>query len=309
MSDLKRQREGFKERFYVEALREKKENLEAIKTFTGTEHGEWLAGYLREDAWADDEAGVTRVYLVRDASTNEIAAYFGLKAGLLYSLKLPEYRGLTKAEKELLDICEDALQNDAEDSIPYIMEYFEREQDVDLERVKKAYQGLKYHLDRIAKDPDPTSAQYVAATSPGIVLTHWCRNEAYEDTRQQDNISLGFGIFWEIIVELVLQISKLLGAQYLYLFAADNTPAEPEPFDSNFCESDEESQPVYKLVDYYMHALRFEPLHDLYVLKPAYDFKCHSMIQPISALRQNRIEAWQALIQSAEKTKTYGEEK
>ena len=33
---------------------------------------------------------------------------------------------------------------------------------------------------------------------------------------------LGFGIFWEVIVPRILEITEHIGCQYLYLFAADH---------------------------------------------------------------------------------------
>ena len=37
---------------------------------------------------------------------------------------------------------------------------------------------------------------------------------------------LGFGIFWEVIVPRILEITEHIGCQYLYLFAADHTEQE-----------------------------------------------------------------------------------
>ena len=109
---------------------------------------------------------------------------------------------------------------------------------------------------------------------------------------------LGFYIFWEIIVEKVLEISSMLGCRYLYLFAADNTDCN-ESADSymnlllsDFNECDETSTPIYKLVDYYKNELKFEEVQDMTILKPHYDYNCFSLIQSISALQENRKTVW-----------------
>ncbi|MDO4275969.1 MAG: hypothetical protein Q4D16_20055 [Eubacteriales bacterium] len=71
----------------------------------------------------------------------------------------------------------------------------------------------------------------VSKTFPGIVLTHFCKNQNFL-LSEELLFPLGFYVFWEIITDRVLQISKYLGSQYLYLFAADNTEytAEAESF-------------------------------------------------------------------------------
>lgn len=57
---------------------------------------------------------------------------------------------------------------------------------------------------------------------------------------------------------------------------------------------DEPNQKIltYKLVEYYKNELKFEEVHGLSILKPAYDFECFSLIQPIAALADNRERAW-----------------
>lgn len=42
-----------------------------------------LEAYLKKCAWEDDKANNVRIYLIKDESNGEIAAYFGLKAGMV----------------------------------------------------------------------------------------------------------------------------------------------------------------------------------------------------------------------------------
>lgn len=42
-----------------------------------------LESYLKRCAWQDDSSNLVRIYLIKDVLLNEIAAYFGLKAGML----------------------------------------------------------------------------------------------------------------------------------------------------------------------------------------------------------------------------------
>ncbi len=47
-----------------------------------------LAPYLKRCAWLEDINKEVRIYLIKDISNNEIAAYFGLKAGMVASSKM-----------------------------------------------------------------------------------------------------------------------------------------------------------------------------------------------------------------------------
>ena len=53
-------------------------------------------------------------------------------------------------------------------------------------------------------------------------MKHFCKNEMYIPDEHLD-FPLGFGIFWEVIVPRILEITEHIGCQYLYLFAADHT--------------------------------------------------------------------------------------
>ena len=50
-----------------------------------------------------------------------------------------------------------------------------------------------------------------------------------------------------------------------------------------------------KLVDYYKNEFKFEELEDMTVLKPRYDFECHSLIQNVNDLLENRRIAWEQI--------------
>ncbi len=74
---------------------------------------------------------------------------------------------------------------------------------------------------------------------------------------------LGFYIFWEIVVKEVLHIASLLGCQYLYLFAADDTKETGGQASSGITVlysedwgEEEGAVPVCKLVDYYKNELK-----------------------------------------------------
>ena len=79
----------------------------------------------------------------------------------------------------------------------------------------------------------------------------------------------GETLFWQCVVGKIDEACRLVGCQYLYLFAAVNKP------DGN-------------LVGYYDSRLHFDKNSDLNANKPHFDFNCRFMCQDIEALRRNR---------------------
>ena len=70
--------------FYCEHINDKKENAMLISDFTVKyKSGENLVSYLVNVAIHDEYKNTNRTYLVKDCITNEIVAYFSLKAGLV----------------------------------------------------------------------------------------------------------------------------------------------------------------------------------------------------------------------------------
>ena len=83
-----------------------------------------------------------------------------------------------------------------------------------------------------------------------------------------DAQSMGETFFWKFVVEIIQDLRKLVGCEYIYLFAADE---------------DREGS----LVRYYKR-LGFDFRDDINVTKPAYDFCCFFMCQEVTALRNKK---------------------
>ena len=79
------------DRFICEPLTSKEENLEAIADFMIDRESDFrdldevigLEAYLKRCAWEDDLKGDVKIYLIKDLEKGCIAAYFGLKAGMV----------------------------------------------------------------------------------------------------------------------------------------------------------------------------------------------------------------------------------
>lgn len=295
---IQEQKDYLKEQLYVESLTAKETNRESIQRFSAPKKGKGLEKYLKNSAWKEDIEGSTKVYLVKDKQTDNIVFFFALNAGLLYKeLGDREYE-LTDQESEIVDLCiEYKLDPNNEYTADNVFEWYEGE-NIDKEKLRRIIEE-ETELKRDAED-DKTQTdkgvniRRVSQTFPSIVLTHFCKNaeiDKYNDLR----FPLGFYVFWEIVINKVLEITQLLGCQYLYLFAADNSDHMTNTNSSQnvlYDFDDEEVVPTYELVEYYKNELKFQEIQNLAILKPHYDFQCFSLYQPINQLVHNRKSSW-----------------
>lgn len=94
------------------------------------------------------------------------------------------------------------------------------------------------------------------------------------------DIPLGFGIFWEIIVPIIIDITKTVGCQYIYLFAADKTEGQSEI-------------EMKKLISHYKNNFKFSECDEgIKFVKPEYDNHCYGLVQRVSKLESNREAIW-----------------
>lgn len=114
---------------------------------------------------------------------------------------------------------------------------------------------------------------HVLRTYSGVELVHFCSNSATEDLWRQYKLPqpLGAVVFWHCIVPIVFRIKKLIGCEYLFLFAADS--------------SDDQT-----LVEYYRSVLNFIDNQERAVVNPVYDFTCKFMYQETAVLEKSRCE-------------------
>lgn len=295
---IQEQKDYLKEQLVVETFTSSESNKCAVQGFVASKKGKGLERYLKENAWEEDIDGNTKVYLVKDKNTKEIVFFFALNAGLLYSELNERENNLTEQEKEIVDICvQYKLGEDNTYTPEEIFEWY-KDSPLDKEKLRRIIEEetqIKFDAKNdVSKTDKGVNIKHVLQTYPSIVLTHFCKNVKI---KQYDKLTipLGFYVFWEIVIEKVLEIAQLLGCQYLYLFAADN---------SEKCESvysvqnmiydidEDEIVPTYKLVEYYKNELKFEAVQRLTILKPHYDFECFSLFQPIKKLLDNRERSW-----------------
>ncbi len=270
-------REYFK-RFTCEILTSNQKNKEMIKAFTSKKANNHLETYITNEdkAWSEDSDGETRVYLVKDES-GEIALFFSVKCGLLVG-ENPKYK-LNPAEREFVNCIVDAKRNNNDAAVEgyyaYGVSEFGDRNDILFEVADR-----RMDAKNDAKATGQVERWRVEKCVSAIELRHMCKNEKYT-VPEELGIPFGFGVFWEVIVPKLLEITKVVGCKYIYLFAADKS--------EEFGDCD-----IKKLVRYYKSAFKFYECDDddLLIVKPDYDEDCYGLIQEVNRLEVNREAVW-----------------
>lgn len=260
----------FKEKYICEEITANKENLELIKVFSGGEKGKGVEKFLKDRAWNENQAGKTRVYLIKERSSGELRAYFSIKCGLLYAPTLSER--IEGDDRDFFELILEALRNGEEELLAdyaasgmYTTEEFKKFYDEAyriLEADKEAAEGVHNSYD-------------VAMTYPAVEIENLCRNFAVPS---QGKIPFGFLVFWVCIIPKVAEISRIAGCEYIYIFAAD--------------QKDDEKAESQSLISYYRTNFGFHDAEGLHFIRPRYDYSCYEMVQTVQEAIENSKNIW-----------------
>ncbi len=317
---INEQKNFLSDNLYIESLRARTANQDDIKNFVQATNGNRLANYLTDEAWKDDSCRNTKVFLVRDKTTQQIAFYYALNCGILYTdFTLPnlsaQEQSLVERYVKALRLCQrndlSSEEQIAADNAYYDVygEFFEISDDPDrasnLIALADEKALAKEEKEEALRDrPEGDHIKQVKETFPAIDIKFLCKNANYHPSIKLD-FKLGIYVFWEIIVPHILKISELAGCKYIYLFAADNTEPSIEeekpipmwtPDYDPYDEDDELANPkkddLQKLVSYYITELKFRPVAEYTILKPHFERSCHTLIQEVDTLQEKREQIW-----------------
>ena len=228
---------------------------------------------LKNEAYEQDEMGQIAYYLVKNAD-GDILFYFSLKCGLLYD-NFNEWEQLRKINEFYAFLLELNQQKSTsfEDKvlIESILESIRTRQGLKKEDILKIKRSPKDDIVEELKKESEDHLKRVGKTFAGIELVHFCVNEQMHDfwNAAQMNQKMGVVVFWYFIVPKILEVMKIVGCEYLFLFAADPTPDE-------------------FLVNYYRTFLGFKDENDHSTAISLYDFACKFMYQKTSDLAARR---------------------
>lgn len=319
MNDLtiNEQKKYLSENLIVEDLRIYETNKEDIKHFTQGTKGSRIAEFLSEEAWDEDTNRNTKVFLIRDKSTRQIAFYYALNCGILYK----EYNplNLNPVEQEVVEKLIAAIRRTKQSSLSNadkdaannllsnaLSDVYEKIEDSDratnLIAIAEEQSLEKEEKEAAQKQTgDGEHTKQVQETFPAIDIKFLCRNADYHVPIKLD-FKLGVYVFWEIIVPHIMKISELIGCKYIYLFAADNSetkskderaiPLWTPDYDPYADEEEDSEEKINTLVNYYINELKFRPVREYIILKPRFERECYTLVQEVSLLPEKREQIW-----------------
>lgn len=230
-----------------------------------------MAEALLNEAFQEDEDGVVAYYIIKDKQNN-VLFFFSLKCGLLFDEfiegeKLVRLKGLCSTLSDKLN--KGLIAREDIGSVKSLLESVRAKKGVKKEDVARIL-----HTSMDSEDINSlfdSNVKNVGKTFPGIEIVHFCANDDCREVWDEANLdqSLGTIVFWHFIVPKIFELRKIVGCEYLFLFAAD-------------CDPDEH------LVNYYSQKLKFIKADEHSAAMPIYDFTCKFMYQRISDLEKRQ---------------------
>lgn len=255
----------------VERLNVNPENIALASTFTNVKNPNLEKVISTAHASQKDKDGSIAYYVVK-TKDGVLLLYFSLKCGELF---------------QTLDMDKMVFATEA----AYHIHIINHRNNYDAEAIKKSLDYINSHLEEIKailpnlreyarkkelyehdiKNETNIDVQRVFKTCSAIEIVEFCSNDNARSKWKEYNLPKRMGecVFWHHIVPIIFSIRKLIGCEYVYLFAADNTKNRT-------------------LANYYQKALKFEYPNFLGTNKPHYDFLCYFLQQKINKLKEEQ---------------------
>lgn len=255
-----------------ERLSSKIEHLRLVDCFSNTRNGS-LEQTLKNEAYEEDENGNIAYYLIKDSQGN-ILFYFSIKCGMLYD-KFGEEEKLRKINDLfhfLVELEQDpSSTEDEKKTIDSILESIRTRKGLIKKDLSKISKIKKSQIINELEKESETNLKRVGKTFAGVEIVHFCANDKARDLWKQFNINqkIGTVIFWHFLIPKILELRKIVGCEYLFLFAADLTPDE-------------------NLVNYYKTYLGFKDSNEHGTAIPLYDYACKFMFQELKDIEARK---------------------
>lgn len=254
---------------HCERLSENGDNFRLIDDFYNAKNNS-LVETLQNEAYDDDQNNRIAYYVVKDGDGN-ILFFFSLKSGLLYDefVEGDRLKEMQTIYAHILQICKDETLS-VEDRLAAnsLLEKVRTKKGVRKEDLANA---LHVSPDSAALSQIfGKNLKNVGRTFAGVEIVHFCANDNYRHiwTDNQIPAKMGLYVFWHFLVPKVQNLMKLVGCEYLFLFAADLTEDE-------------------ELIKYYQ-TLGFELADEHCAAIPIYDFTCKFMCMKTCCLETNK---------------------
>lgn len=241
---------------------------------------------LKFEAFKQDIEGQIAYYVVTLPDDKDIFMYFSLKCGSLF-IPFASEKDLNDKMQEinislrLISMLQSNNDNERKIANTLLQHKFglntSSNDFVDLIRKKISKNDFLIELvESLNEDKSIESNKKinrVQNTYPAIELVHFCKNDKISEQWKSFNIfkPMCEVFFWFFIAPILFKIQKLVGCEYVFLFAADISQDRT-------------------LINYYHDSLNFVEQSEIGTNKPFYDFNCCFMCQRISDLKINQME-------------------
>ena len=255
----------------VERLTENPVNTALVNTFKSSRNPNLEIPIKTRVGFDRDKDGSTAYYVVK---TNDgiLLLYFSLKCGEVFKSldmsKMVMARNILD-NYSIITSQEGREQQEIEHAMSFFRDNSEEIKDI-LPNIETYISKKGEYANDVRKELNKEVSR-VLHTHPAIEIVEFCANDnarerwdAYELPQK-----MGECVFWHCIVPILKSVQKIIGCEYVYLFAADSTPDR-------------------YLANYYQVSLKFETSDILGANKPRYDFMCYFLLQKISNLDNER---------------------
>lgn len=255
----------------VERLKENPINVSLVNSFKNTKNPILERVITTKNAFYKDSENSIAYYIVK-TSEGVVLLYFSLKCGELFEKLDLDKMNLARETLKRLYIIKNRV-NYKKDYVEKA-EKFIQDHLLEIQNIASSLNTLAQKKGLYEKDLSKElnkEVSRVLKTYSAIEMVEFCANDNARSTWNEFGLpkKMGECIFWHYIVPKLASIQELIGCEYVYLFAADNTVDR-------------------LLANYYQISLGFEELNTLGTNKPHYDFMCLFLCQKINVLLQNR---------------------
>lgn len=255
-----------------ERLSSNEAHLRMIDSFSNGRNGS-LEHTLKNEAYGEDENGNIAFYLIKDAD-NHILFYFSIKCGMLYDRfwEGEKLRKINELFRFLVELEQDPSSTEEDKkTIDSILESIRTRKGLVKKDLSKISHIKKNQVINDFEKESEDNLKRVGKTLAGVEIVHFCTNDNCRQLWEKFNIGqkLGAVVFWHFIIPKICELRKIVGCEYLFLFAADLTPDE-------------------LLVNYYRANLGFKDSNEHSTAIPLYDYACKFMYQELKDIEIRR---------------------
>lgn len=243
-----------------------------IDSFSNGRNGS-LEHTLKNEAYGEDENGNIAFYLIKDTD-NHILFYFSIKCGMLYDRfwEGEKLRKINELFRFLVELEQDPSSTEEDKkTIDSILESIRTRKGLVKKDLSKISHIKKNQVINDFEKESEDNLKRVGKTLAGVEIVHFCTNDNCRQLWEKFNIGqkLGAVVFWHFIIPKICELRKIVGCEYLFLFAADLTPDE-------------------LLVNYYRANLGFKDSNEHSTAIPLYDYACKFMYQELKDIEIRR---------------------